>query len=284
MKTVINAQQILDVVSQGGLVFVNHSGGKDSQAQMILLAALIPVENHSQIVAIHADLGRVEWEGIKEHIQSTLPTAVEFCVIKPVDKNGAEKDLLTSVELRHIHLEAKRATDGKRRAPWPSPSQRWCTSDFKRGPLQKLMRRVMEERGAKLAVSCMGLRADESDRRECGLDKKSFKEDGKVVTWRKNEDMSKAGRTVYDSIPIHSLTLSEVWEVIADAGQKPHHVYASGMSRLSCCFCIMSKKSDLQVAAKLKPELYAEYVALEKKTGYTMQNKSLEETTGIKAS
>jgi hypothetical protein len=47
----------------------------------------------------------------------------------------------------------------------------------------------------------------------------------------------------------------------------------------------MASKGDLTRAAELNPELYRKYVALEKKTGYTINaKKGLEEVTGIKAS
>ena len=61
------------------------------------------------------------------------------------------------------------------------------------------------------------------------------------------------------------------------------------MSRLSCCFCIMSSNADLKTAATLNPELYAQVVALEKEVGHTMMMprkgrdpEGLEAITGIK--
>jgi DNA sulfur modification protein DndC len=264
---------------RGALFFLNHSGGKDSQAQTLLVRHTLGVPD-SQIVVIHAHLGRVEWGGVIEHIRATTP-GLPLQVAHPLDRDGNRKDLLDSVRARDVALRARRAETGKRASPWPSPGQRWCTSDFKRGPLQREMRRIMRERGAALAVSCMGLRADESDHRECGLDKGAYKETGVATTMRRNEDMSKAGREVYDWLPIHTLTTPEVFQVIAEHGQTPHPAYAAGMTRLSCSFCIMARKSDLQTAARLRPDLYAEYVRIERETGYTMQSKPLTEITGV---
>lgn len=67
--------------------------------------------------------------------------------------------------------------------------------------------------------------------------------------------------------------------MIADAGQKPHPAYALGNQRLSCMFCIMGSRNDLRNAAKQNPELFARYVEVEKRTGYTMHQsrKSLTE-------
>ncbi|MEJ7805453.1 MAG: phosphoadenosine phosphosulfate reductase, partial [Telluria sp.] len=77
---------------------------------------------------------------------------------------------------------------------------------------------------------------------------------------------------------------------IAAAGQKPHWAYAAGMSRFSCCFCIMSNQSDLTTAARLNPVLYRKYVELERSTGQVMMmpskthgKRTLEQITGIAA-
>lgn len=271
-----NMDDVVELAARGALFIVNHSGGKDSQAMYALIREFVPA---AQLAIVHADLGRVEWSGVKEHIRATtdgLPLEVAL----PTDRAGNTKDLLQVVRDRHQKLESKRQETGKRINPWPSPSQRWCTSDFKRGPIEREIRRIMAERGFTLAVNCLGLRADESDKRECGLNKEAFKATGEAITLAQNESLSKAGRQVYQWLPIHKLTTDEVFQVIADAGQKPHPVYALGMTRLSCSFCIMASKADLKTAAKLRPDLAAEYAAIEKETGYTMQGKPLTEILG----
>ena len=100
--------------------------------------------------------------------------------------------------------------------------------------------------------------------------------------------LATAGREWYDWLPIHDLTTVEVFARIAAAGQAPHWVYAAGMSRFSCCFCIMSNKADLTTAARLNPDLYRRYVELERLTGQVMMMPSkskgrmtLEQITGI---
>lgn len=81
---------------------------------------------------------------------------------------------------------------------------------------------------------------------------------------------SVAGREWYDWLPIHSLTTAEVFETIRAAGQEPHPAYAAGNLRLSCVFCIMGDKRDLALGAKARPDLFAKYVEMEKRTGYTL--------------
>jgi len=77
--------------------------------------------------------------------------------------------------------------------------------------------------------------------------------------------------------------LNEVFAAIAAAGQEPHPVYAKGMSRLSCRFCIMANRADLRTAAMLSPDLYRTYVNLEREIGHTlsMDGRGLEEVTGV---
>ncbi len=105
-----------------------------------------------------------------------------------------------------------------------------------------------------------------------------------------NERNSKNGREWYDWLPIHAWEIDEVFGLIKVVGQEPHWAYGKGMSRLSCCFCIMSSRADLTTAAKLNPVLYRRYVELERKTGQVMLMPSkthgrltLEQVTGVMA-
>jgi DNA sulfur modification protein DndC len=226
---------------------VNHSGGKDSQAMFHFVRKHVPAE---QVIVVHALLPDVEWEGVEEHVRATTEGV-------PVLTCRSRRTLLQMIEERGM---------------FPSPSQRQCTSDLKRGPIERTIRQT----GHKLIVNCMGMRAQESASRS------------KLVTFKLNERNSKAGREWYDWLPIHDWLVEEVFALIKAAGQEPHWAYAKGMSRLSCCFCIMSSKADLTTAAKLNPELYAKYVALERSTGQVMLmpskkngRQTLEQVTGV---
>ena len=66
------------------------------------------------------------------------------------------------------------------------------------------------------------------------------------------------------------MEIEQVWQTIKSEGQQPHWAYSKGMSRLSCCFCIMSSDNDLKIAASLMPELFKRYVELEKTIGFAM--------------
>lgn len=128
----------------------------------------------------------------------------------------------------------------------------------------------MKRRGATLALNCTGLRADESPSR------------AKKEPLKLNPTLSKAGRTVYEYLPIHSLSTETVFQIIAEAGQEPFHAYKRN-KRLSCVFCIMGCESDLQHGAEQRPELLKKYLDLEVETGWTMfSNQSLRDRVNAK--
>lgn len=261
--------QVHDLVQRGALFVVNHSGGKDSQAMYLALAKLVPT---SQIVVVHADLGAVEWAGALSHIRDTVHAGVPIRVCK------ARRTLLEMIEERGM---------------FPSPSNRQCTSDLKRGPIERTIRELVERRrdlkqiGADIVVNCMGMRAQESSGR------------AKLEAFKFSNRNSKNGREWYDWLPIHDWTEEQVFASIKAEGQQPHPVYAKGMTRFSCCFCIMASQADLTTAARLAttepellndPDLYRKYVALERSTGQVMLmpskkrgRQTLEQVTGIKA-
>jgi DNA sulfur modification protein DndC len=224
---------IRQLIRQKALFVVNHSGGKDSQAMTIRLAKIIP---HDQLIIVHAHLPEVEWEGTLEFIQKTgfgLPVIVARSV----------KTFFEMVEHRGM---------------WPSPSTRQCTSDLKRGPIEREIRRYAKQHGFTTIVNCMGMRAEESSKR------------AKKEAFKLNEGNSVAGRTWYDWLPIHKMKVRRVFTTIRNAGQKPFWTYAEGMTRKSCCFCIMASKSDLGVAARLRPELFQRYNETERRLGHTL--------------
>ena len=235
------AQQpdIPTLVRRNALFVLNHSGGKDSQAMTLGLVDLgVPT---SQMLAIHAPLGRIEWPGTIAHIRSTIPPGVPLAFARV----ASGKTLLERVEERGM---------------FPDPGRRWCTSDFKRGPIEREIRRHLRahpEHGG-LVVNCIGMRADESPGRS------------RLRAWSRSERNSKAGRDWHDWLPIHGWRVADVFGRIERAGQRPHWAYAAGMSRLSCSFCIMASRNDLRTAAKLRPDLYREYVALEERLGHTL--------------
>ena len=247
-KTFTVPAEIKSAIDDGALVVISHSGGKDSQAMAALVRGVVPAD---QIVVIHAELPGVDWDGTEDHARATT-AGLDFYTVR------AAKTFFDMVEHRGM---------------FPSPKYRQCTSDLKRDPINTKIRALAKARGATLIVNCLGLRAEESTSR------------ARQPVVKINKRMSKAGRTMIDWLPIHDLTTAEVFAVIKDAGQSPHWAYQAGMSRLSCCFCIMASRQDLTTAAKLNPHLYRRYVETEKRIDFTLSPscQSLEAITGISA-
>lgn len=150
----------------------------------------------------------------------------------------------------------------RRRASWPTPAIRQCTSDLERGPIEREVRRYLKAnpRLSGRIVSCMGLRADESLRR------------AKRPPLAFSERGSKAGRQWWDWLPIHHWSEARVFAEIAAAGARPHWVYGRGMSRCSCTLGHHghARGPAPRRAARLRPRLTAEYIALEEEIGHTL--------------
>jgi 3'-phosphoadenosine 5'-phosphosulfate sulfotransferase (PAPS reductase)/FAD synthetase len=159
------------------------------------------------------------------------------------------------------HIEA--------RGMWPDAARRYCTSDMKRGPMLRLMTalcRELRESGKVtgrqvLILNVMGLRAQESTKRRL-MSPLSHDEraSNQTVRW------------VDEYLPIHAWTVEDVWARIAEAGTRPHPVYAQGMPRLSCMFCVLASKPALIRAAQLNPAGAAERVAMEDRMGHRFRN------------
>jgi 3'-phosphoadenosine 5'-phosphosulfate sulfotransferase (PAPS reductase)/FAD synthetase len=243
------------LIARNALFVVNHSAGKDSQAMQIFLKGFVPPE---QTLVIHADLGDVEWDDCAGHIRRSIGN-LPLIVCKNDNKTFLEM-------VAH-------------RGMFPSPSNRQCTSDLKRNPIEREVRRYLKanEQYGGLVVNCMGLRAEESPNR------------AKAEAFKFSARNSLAGREWYDWLPIHDMKEAEVFRTIREDGQEPHPVYAQGMKRKSCKLCIMSSDADLKRAAELDPVNFYRYVAMERSTGRTMMMprggvaRNLEEITGLDA-
>lgn len=264
-------QNIRSLVARGALFAVSHSGGKDSQAMLIRLRHVVPDE---QILVVHAPLVHVEWEGALEKAREQTPPGSPFLLAAAIDQHGEEKWLLDWV---------------LQRGKWPDAARRWCTAEWKRGPIRRELRRYADEHGFSIIVEALGLRAEESERRADAPALEPLADEH-----GKRSVKTKRPREWYTWLPIKWLTTEEVFATIRGAGQEPLWTYAEGMTRASCAFCVLAQISDLRRAAQLAPDLYAVYVAVEKvvdeasrrATGkpHTMrQGRTIEEITGIEA-
>lgn len=237
-------------LTQWDVIAVSTSAGKDSQAMLDVVVELADAQGVSRdkIVCIHADLGRVEWQGTAELAQDHAEAyGLHFIKIK-----RPQGDLLDHIEQRGM---------------FPSSAARYCTSDHKRGQINKvftaLTKEIQEARGNKERVrilSCIGYRRQESPAR------------AKKVEVTPNVRASNGKREIVEWYPILEWTSLDVFTRCAQAPTELHPAYELGMPRLSCVFCVLASKSALLIAARHNPELADEYVRVERKIGHTFQN------------
>lgn len=230
------------------IIIINSSGGKDSLCALDEIMRLARDQNYpaSQIAVSHQDLGDMEWKGAKELvIQQAELYGLETYISKRRDKDGYEENLLEYVE---------------RRGKWPSNKQRYCTSDFKRGPGARIVTMLTKELGKCNVLYVFGFRADESPSRR------------KKEVLKLNKQLTTKKRTVHDYLPIHHWSSERVWSTIKGKNLPYHPAYDLGMPRLSCCFCIFSPFDALVRAGKANPDLLDRYCATEKKIGHTFRD------------
>lgn len=232
-------------LSRYDMVLLNTSSGKDSQVMIEHVMGLVSKSGFPirKVVAVHCDLGHVEWPGSKALAkQQAISYGVErFEVVR-----RPQGDLLQQIEARGM---------------FPSSAARYCTSDQKTSQVRTLITRLHREHGARLpfrVLNCLGIRAQESSAR---AKKNPIQNNTKASTQR---------RQVVNWFPIFDWTETEVWATIR-ASAVPHHpAYDLGMSRLSCCFCIMASRRDLLISARANPDLLDRYCEVEQRIGHTL--------------
>lgn len=233
------------------VILVNTSAGKDSQAMLALVVELAERAGvRDRVVAVHADLGRVEWQGTRE-------LAARQCAMLgvPLRVVRARRDLLAHVEDR-----------GK----WPGMGPtRYCTSDHKRTPVGKLITALVAERGLggprdrkARVLNALGLRAAEGSARS---KRPPFKEAIRGSSGRRQID---------EWLPIHAWSLDDVWARIRASGLPHHPAYDLGMPRLSCVFCIYASRDALLLAGEHNRALLDVYVEVEARIGHAFTQDS----------
>ena len=287
------------------VIVINSSAGKDSAAMSDYIMSEVIYQDYplDQVVMVHADLGKVEWEGAAELAEEHA----NFYGLRFMKIARPQGDLLEQIEQRRIDVRARALrfemadaginggmdnltkedrkrlekfakshpdeehplrvlAEADRTNPiWPSSQARYCTSDQKRGQIQKLITELSREisarkgEGTVKVLNCLGLRAAESPARK------------KKIPFEFNRVASTATRRVWTWLSIHDWTDEQVWSRIRRAGLPHHFAYDLGMPRLSCAFCVFAPKSALVLAGKHNRVLLDEYVELEERIGYSFR-------------
>lgn len=231
-------------------VVVNSSGGKDSSVALWKTAEAVravfgaeQAQDMDLLRVSHQSLGHIEWPGTEGIVYAQAAHAGfpdHVVTSRYRNRNGETLTLLDYV---------------LKRGMWPSSKQRFCTSEFKRGPGGRVLTRLHKRRSGPI-LQIFGFRAEESPARS------------KRSVFEINLRHSSEKRAVFDCLPIHPMKETEVWTTIRENSIPAHEAYKLGMPRLSCVFCIFMPKPVLARAAMLQPVLFEEYCEVEKKTGH----------------
>jgi 3'-phosphoadenosine 5'-phosphosulfate sulfotransferase (PAPS reductase)/FAD synthetase len=187
----------------------------------------------------------MEWKGTRALAErQAMHYGLRFEVSRYRNKDGEHLNLLDYV---------------RKRGKWPDNKNRYCTSDFKRGPGKRVVTMLYREDPGDI-LNVFGFRREESPARK------------KKEPFARNAALCTKKREVWDWLPIHDWTENEVWESISRSNVPYHPAYDLGMPRLSCVFCIFAPRDALLVAGRANPELLDEYCDLEEEIGHTFQN------------
>ncbi len=227
-------------------LLVNLSGGKDSARMLGLVRQKFP---GLKTYAVMADTGF-------EHVKPV--SAVEWSR-KIAGHFGLPLTVVRNPNKTYLEMV-------RRRGMFPSAQFRQCTSDLKRGPIQKFLRTLPE----KVVINCMGMRAEESPQR------------ARQVPWKLDTEMSRNGRTVYNWLPIFEETTEQVlrWHWQNDVPLHPVYVpeyHQDGtrggyLRRFSCRVCIFATDHDLRMIHQHDREAFDQVSALEQEMGFTMKS------------
>lgn len=200
------------------VIVVNISGGKDSQAALdetVRAAGAAGVRD--RIVTVFADLGdEDEWPGTRE-------LAAEHAAHYGLRHEVVCREV-TGPDGQRVQQSLSEHIESRPQQKWPDAARRFCTSDLKRAPVRRLLTRLAAEQhaagvtGRVRILNVLGLRAQESAQRAL------------LAPWSHDGQASnRTVRCVNQWLPIHSWTAEQVWARIAEAGTRPHPIYAAGM-------------------------------------------------------
>lgn len=293
MRDLTVPTEVETAMVRGAAMVVSVSGGKDSQAVLAATAALCKARGWiDRLFVVHADLGRIEWEGTRAHVDRTC-----------AEVGGVGAVVVSAGDLvdRWKRRMAKLAGTGK--PFWSSAAQRYCTSDMKRNPIDKFLR------GFNLVVSVDGVRAQESVARRkqpvlavrtqiTSTAYRQLEPAEALRAWSIDQSIDgQPARLAFNWHAIHGWSIDQVWEACgtstaeiahrralfasgltaqAFAGATVHHAYIRGNERLSCSICVLASDADIRNGARNNPVVARELLGMEADSGFTFKhNKSL---------
>ncbi|API60192.1 MULTISPECIES: phosphoadenosine phosphosulfate reductase domain-containing protein [Sphingomonadaceae] len=255
--------EIVAAIRAGAWIVFNLSGGKDSSAALFAVNLQLDSLGHPRArrMAIHADLGRAEWDSTPDTVARIAASAdVPLTVVR-----RAAGDL--------VDRWIQRFESGKRRyealetynliGPWSSASLRFCQSEMKAAVIGPALARML--RGQQI-ISVLGLRRDESHNRAATPIAKADLRHAKAG--------NRHGTAITLWHPIAYWNSEDVFRAHGTLGITLHEAYSIwGATRLSCRYCIFASLHDLSAsaAAPANTEAYRELVGIEARSTFPFQ-------------
>jgi 3'-phosphoadenosine 5'-phosphosulfate sulfotransferase (PAPS reductase)/FAD synthetase len=257
------SREIEDAIRTGAWLVFNLSGGKDSTVSLFAAMLHLDTVGHprERRLAVHADLGRAEWDATPAMVERIAALAgVPLLVVR-----RQAGDLIARWEQRFENGKARYEALSTYNliGPWSSASLRFCTSEHKAqviGP--ELARRL---RGATI-VNVIGIRRDESSSR------------ARTPVSKADERFAKPGNAAGTAMlvwhPIVAWSEAQVFGAHGMLGLPLHEAYTRyGSPRLSCWYCVLSSLDGLTASASApgNAEIYRHLVALEARSTFSFQ-------------
>lgn len=258
--------EIRESLQEGADLVISISGGKDSQALLKRLVRYHRTENlQGRLLAIHADLGRAEWDVTME----TVRRQCEMYGVELVVVQREKGDLFDRMEDRLDKLQ------GTGKPFWPSAASRYCTSDLKRDVIDKYLRTLSDR-----VVCAMGLRREESTarakklpcqiRRKIQTQSRDALDWNPLLDWTEEDVWMEIGHTMED-LDRRRRLYDAGFESASLEGWMGHPAYVYGNERLSCVFCVLGSRNDLLNGARHHPEKLQYLIGLQERSGFTFR-------------
>lgn len=240
------------------IVAFSMSGGKDSSAAAIATNRYLDTIGHPRAnrIAIHADLGAIEWPQTTHMVKSTAALLELPIVLVHRSQGGLIErwqDRFERALKRYADLETYQLI-----GPWSSPSLRFCTSELKTAPITRKLTSLFP---GKTILSVIGIRREESPSRS-------------KTPISNSAPATKTGTRIVNWHPIVDWSKEEVFACHHQHNVPLHPAYVEyGLTRLSCAYCIMSSRHDIERSAASRcneTSLHA-IVALELRSAFPFQ-------------
>lgn len=247
------------LLAANAAVAVGVSGGQDSQAcQLAVHEHLNSIGHTGPRIAVHADLGRVEWDQSLPKCQEMAEfLGWELLVVRTGSGDMMDRWLtrFDNNVRRYIDLECVQMI-----LPWSTASMRFCTSEKKAKPIASALKKRFPGQDV---INVVGVRRKESANR---AKQPVSKPDSTLVT------RGKEGATWNAII---DMKRDEVIDFIESYGLARHVGYTTyNMTRISCAFCVLASAGDLKSSTGYEGnhDIYREMVGLEIASTFSFQS------------